>query len=699
MKDNSTINSPNSNVTLSPFHSGEQALQDRAGKREKMEIIGRKVVRSFIPEQHREFYKKLPFIVVGSVDNNGWPWSSIVSGKPGFIESPNATTLQFNVGAIDGDPLANTILNDNIPLGLLGIEPHTRRRNRVNGRTGNALNNEIIFNVDQSFGNCPQYIQHRSIEFIREPTEISKQHSVEKFTTFDESALALINNADTFFVSSFIQTQHRPDIEGVDVSHRGGRPGFIKIEGNTLIIPDYPGNHLYNTLGNFLINPKAGLVFVDFTTGEVLTLTGTVEILWDTNEDIQAFKGAERAWKFTLSHGIRLTDALPFRATLGEYSPNTMLTGNWQEAEAIKLAKKKFNEWQSFTVTHIKDESEDIRSFHLKPTNNDVLIPFKAGQYLTIKVPSKNNKSIIRTYTLSSSPNDAFYKISVKKEINGEASQYLHNSLQQGSIIEVKAPRGEFTINTTESRPAVLIAGGVGITPMISMANHIYNEGIRTRYLRPLTIIYATKTSKNRAFHNDFKLLEKLSQHKIRYFNYISQPTIHEKPGVDFNGSGRINADTYKQILALDDYDVYLCGSIGFMQAQYDTLCTLGVNDSRIYTEAFGTSSIQRITPTQPKPLVVQSTSEATTSIIKFKQSGFEQPWSAGDKTILETAEDHGLTPEFSCRTGNCGACSTKLLSGNITYRGKPTADFDKNNILICCAVPEKNSEVIELDL
>ncbi|OUR62159.1 hypothetical protein A9Q74_06860 [Colwellia sp. 39_35_sub15_T18] len=324
---NHNANQENNEPTvLSPFHRGEQELQSRAGKREKIESMGRKIIRSFLPDQHREFYAQLPFIIVGSVDNDGWPWASILVGGAGFIRSPTPARLIIKSSAIIGDPLANTLKNSNASLGLLGIALNTRRRNRVNGRIAAANANEITVNVDQSFGNCPQYIQRRSIDFIREVGETGRNYNKQTFTTLNEEACSLIKAADTFFVASSVPTKHRPEIEGVDVSHRGGHPGFIKIEGKTLTIPDYPGNNAFNTLGNFIINPKGGLIFIDFSTGELLMLTGTVELLCNIDESMQVFKGAKRAWKFTLHHGIKLKDALPFRATLDEFSTNRLLT-------------------------------------------------------------------------------------------------------------------------------------------------------------------------------------------------------------------------------------------------------------------------------------------------------------------------------------------------------------------------------------
>ncbi len=314
------------------FHEGELAIQTRTGKQEQIARFARHAIRPFMPDQHREFFEQLPFMAVGAVDEQGWPWASLFAGKPRFIQSPTETSLNIMSSGADGDPVKASI-KPGAPLGLLGIELHTRRRNRLNGRVSDADDNGFSLTVDQSFGNCPKYIQHRDTEFIRDQQSHGEPNIIPaQFDQLDDKARDLIKTADTFFVSSFIQAKDNPKVEGVDVSHRGGRPGFVKIDGNTLTIPDFTGNYLFNTLGNFLENPKAGLTFPDFTTGDMLMMTGAVEILWEDHEEVQEFEGALRAWRFTLDHGLWLRDALPFRSKLGEFSPHSLSTGTWQEA-------------------------------------------------------------------------------------------------------------------------------------------------------------------------------------------------------------------------------------------------------------------------------------------------------------------------------------------------------------------------------
>ncbi|KAE9625963.1 FAD-binding oxidoreductase [Parasedimentitalea maritima] len=680
----------------SPFHAGEQEAQDRVGKRASMEAFGKVAIRPFMPEQHRVFFEQLPFVVLGSVDEQGWPWASILTGGKGFITSPSSKRLNLAARPAPGDPL-QTSLKTGAPIGLLGIEIPTRRRNRMNAQVIEKTDGGFSLGVMQSFGNCPQYIQTRDIEFIRDPAAPAEKSAPISFTELDQAAIDFIEGSDTFFVSSYISPANGLTAEGVDVSHRGGKAGFVKVDGNTLTIPDYSGNNFFNTIGNFLVNPKAGLIFPDFETGDLLMLTGTVELLWEDHPEVIAFKGAERGWRFTLDHGLRLSDALPFRSQFGEWSPNSLMADDWATSDARAKAEEQRNTWRTLRVAKIEDESSVIRSFYLEAIDGQPLLSYEAGQFLTIRVRPDGTGSQIRTYTLSSAPADPAYRISVKREPGGIVSNHLHDNLIVGDTIEIKAPKGAFYIDALEKRPAVLLAGGVGITPMMAMTRHVLNEGVRKRYLRPLTVFHAAQTTDQRTFAQEFRAAEAESNGKIRYVSVIGHPTEAEVAGEDFDASGRIDVDTLRAYLVLDDYDFFLCGPSSFMQAMYDLLRNLGVADARIFAESFGPAVLSRRVDAQVQ--LPAQPPEAEMSVVKFEKSGFEQKWETGDGTLLETAEAHGLTPDFSCRAGSCGSCAVQKLSGEVAYRTPPTAKVATDDVLICCAVPAQGSSTLVLDL
>ncbi len=691
----------------SPFHRGELALQTRYGSRESLASAAGRAIRNFMPDQHREFYEQLPFIIVGSVDEQGNPWASLLSGKPGFISSPDPTRLHISASALPQDPLAGSLAVGK-RLGLLGLEPASRRRNRVNTHVVEISGGGFALEVDQSFGNCPQYIQRRTIDFIRDPGTPAPDHHVETLSSLDTDASALVARSDTFFVASHVDLENRPDREGVDVSHRGGQPGFIKVEGDTLTIPDYAGNRFFNTLGNFLVNPRAGLLFVDFDSGDTLQLSGSVELLDENDPAIRGFKGAERGWRFHCRQGLRTRHALPFRSSFMDYSPNSLMTGSWEQVDKALAEDALRDQWRAFKVTRIVDESTTIRSFHVQPDDGDGLIPGRAGQHLHARVSQDDKSSpLVRSYTLSSAPGDDHYRFSVKRELSGKVSSYLHEHLHVGSRIEIKAPAGDFWLDPEETRPAVLLAAGVGITPMIAMAREVVQRARLSGQARRLTILHSCRTSEERAFAEEFLELQRDSNAQLRYYRILSQPVADQTPTDDPDRQGRIDSQMLRSLLPLDDYDFLLCGPSGFMQALYEQLRSLGVPDHRIQAESFGPSSLRRSPATADAPddgdiknnsaMIAADESEET--LVQLVDSGIEQRWQSGGPTLLELAEANGLTPDHGCRRGSCGSCTTRLISGKVTYRGSPAATTADDEVLICCAVPARGEQRLRLGL
>ena len=310
-----------------PYHEGEREVQSRVGVRERMAATGRQVLRDFMPEQHREFFRQLPFVIVGSVDARGQPWASVLASPPGFIDSPDPRRLTVRARPLAADPL-DEILAVGASIGLLGIEPHTRRRNRMNGIVDQVTDEGFSVRVRQSFGNCPKYIQARKPEYAGGAAKAPAVHSSERL---DASAQRMIRRADTFFIATAYPGLRGDDApaHGVDVSHRGGKPGFVRVDDDrTLTIPDFVGNFLFNTLGNIAVNPKAGLLFVDFDSGDLLYLACDAEIIWDGSE-IEGFKGAERLLRFHVRELKRVDVALPLRWGEAQLSPFLERTGKW----------------------------------------------------------------------------------------------------------------------------------------------------------------------------------------------------------------------------------------------------------------------------------------------------------------------------------------------------------------------------------
>jgi predicted pyridoxine 5'-phosphate oxidase superfamily flavin-nucleotide-binding protein len=256
---------------------------------------------------------------------------------------------------LTGDPLAGN-LKPGADIGILGIQLETRRRNRLNGHIEAVGDNGFVLAVDQAFGNCPRYIQTREVGVDAGIDAPTTARPVTRADRFDAPTREIIAKADTLFIatatgdrrsggagSEYARPRNAPDArprivpdarprnanEGADASHRGGKPGFVRIvDDRTLVFPDFSGNNHFNTVGNIEINPKAGFLFTDFETGDVVYMTGAAEIIWN-GEEVEAFEGAERLIRFSAEKVVRVERSLPLSFTFGEYSPVLERTGSW----------------------------------------------------------------------------------------------------------------------------------------------------------------------------------------------------------------------------------------------------------------------------------------------------------------------------------------------------------------------------------
>lgn len=288
------------------FHDGELEIQRRAGVADKAARIGH-VLRQEIPTLAQGFLLAQPWIVLGAADADGRHWATILQSTPGFARARDARTVILDAEIPFDDPLAGSLVLG-AEVGLLAIELATRKRIRVNGRV--AALDPLTLTTDQVYSNCPKYIQARCIT-----GELKMQPSVaERALTLRSQDRERIQTADTFFIASGVAG------EGADASHRGGRPGFVKVEDNRLSWPDYSGNMMFNTLGNLTRNPAAGLLFVDFERGDLLHLTGRARIDW-SDQRSAAEPGAGRMIDLDVDSILCRSGALRLRFSEGEASP------------------------------------------------------------------------------------------------------------------------------------------------------------------------------------------------------------------------------------------------------------------------------------------------------------------------------------------------------------------------------------------
>lgn len=294
------------------FHPGERYLQRLSGVNIKVAEIAPRLIRDYLTVQHQEFYPQLNTLFVASVDKQGRSWASILTGQAGFIHILDKKRICIKAKPLVGDPLINNLKSAE-HIGLLGLQFETRRRNRVSGQLLDSNNSDINIEVIQTFGNCPKYIQSRKVHVL--DNTHSPQHSqhVHRVEYFDDTLKQMISTADTFFIASYNpDTQYR----GADMSHRGGKPGFVRIENNkTLCFDDYSGNNFYMTLGNIVNNPIVGLLFIDFKTGDTLQLSAHCEIIEPTKEK------TIRQIRLEIDYGWLTQGALTLDCKFLEYSP------------------------------------------------------------------------------------------------------------------------------------------------------------------------------------------------------------------------------------------------------------------------------------------------------------------------------------------------------------------------------------------
>jgi len=246
------------------------------------------------------------------------------------------------------------------------------------------------------------------------------------------------------------------------------------------------------------------------------------------------------------------------------------------------------------------------------------------------------------------------------------------------------------------SRPAVLIAAGIGITPMLSMLRHVVQEGDRTRHRRPVWLFRSSRTASERAFDKEIGELVQRGDGSVRDIRVLSAPEARDEGHYD--AAGRINIDLLKAHLPFGDYDFYLCGPPAFMQLVHDGLRGLNIGEGRIHAEAFGPSALKRGQDrgaAGEKPAHPAATQPAK---VVFTRSAKEARWKPGGGTLLELAEERGLSPPYSCRAGNCGECRSRVVKGNVNYLFEPSYRVQEKEALICCSVPAEGED-LRLDI
>ncbi|UWQ86310.1 2Fe-2S iron-sulfur cluster-binding protein [Leisingera caerulea] len=394
--------------------------------------------------------------------------------------------------------------------------------------------------------------------------------------------------------------------------------------------------------------------------------------------------------------------------------------------------------FRRFRVAEKRRESSIISSFDLVPVDGEALWPARPGQYLTLRVPTEDGP-VLKTYSISgdvTSPNG--YRITVKREAapadqpdwaDGVGSCWLHNEVEVGDEVEIAAPRGHFVLDEDSKRPVVLLSGGVGLTPLVSMLHQLVDAE------RDVWFIHACEDGEVQAMGEEVSGLAGRAGGRIRTHLAYRQPTKADRKGARFDSEGVIDRGVLQSLLPLDDYDVYMCGPTPFMVAMYRLLTELGVDSDRIAYEFFGTAtSLEKLAQvseqsearasipanapaalanlaflTDPEARAVDDDArfrvhpgtehpvgEAPPATapdhaegdVVFARSGKSAKWTETAESLLDLAEQSGLTPEFSCRAGICNSCICSIREGEVEYFEEPLDPPAPGEVLLCCSRP-----------
>ncbi len=371
--------------------------------------------------------------------------------------------------------------------------------------------------------------------------------------------------------------------------------------------------------------------------------------------------------------------------------------------EAVAEAKA----WEGFRKFEVKRkvvEAKDMCSFYLVPHDKKKLPAFLPGQYLTFRLDIPGtSKQTIRCYSLSDGPRDDYYRVTIKKvpaprdkpEIPpGLSSNHFHKNIKEGDILDVKAPHGGFYLDLSHNRPVVLIGGGIGITPVLSMVQAIIKSGTK----RETHFFLGVRDRSEHAFK---EVLEAIAREhdNIKLNICYSGPAATDTKGVDYHHAERVSVDLFKKVLPSNNYEFYICGPPPMMESLVPGLEGWGVPSDSVHFEAFGPASVKKATA--PAVAADAAAAAATPSggscQVTFQRSGKSLSWD-GKSSILEFAEANGIRMDSGCRAGSCGTCLTAVKSGKVKYPKATGVEPEAGSCLACIGLPDASAGPLVVD-
>ena len=364
------------------------------------------------------------------------------------------------------------------------------------------------------------------------------------------------------------------------------------------------------------------------------------------------------------------------------------------QCREVEQAKLVWNGYRKFRVAQKTVECEGVCAFYLAPHDGKPLPPFKPGQYITfqLNLPGQS-KPVVRCYSLSDGPHHQdYYRVTIKKEPAppdkpglppGLASTYFFDKVKEGDILDVKAPCGNFFLDTAKDTPVVLVSGGVGVTPMLSMAHTIAASGAK----REVWFFFGARNRKEHIHRDEMiRLAEEFDNIQIHVC--YSRPEPEDVKGVDYHHEGRVSVDLFKELLPSKNYEFYLCGNGAFMKTIYDGLEAWGVPEKNVFFEAFGPATIKKKVAVAATPV---ADAHAAGIEVVFGKSGKTLQWQPALGSLLDFALDNGVRINTGCRAGSCGSCLVAIKSGEVDYLSEPGEKPESGSCLTCICKPRTN--------
>ena len=394
----------------------------------------------------------------------------------------------------------------------------------------------------------------------------------------------------------------------------------------------------------------------------------------------------ERALRIpALSAGWRIS----FQALLQNESSGSPMTGNPGLAAAV--GSPAWTGFRPLRVTRIDRESRSIISLLLMPADGHPLVAAEPGQFVVLRLrPNPDLPPMLRSYSLSDAPSANHYRVSIKQEINGVASTYVHKYVKVGDVLDVSAPRGSFTLQSGD-RPIVLLSAGVGATPVLSMLHALAAE----KSTRQVWWLFGARNRFDHPFAQESRDLVQLLPHCRSRILY-SRPGSDDRLGFDFDATGRLAVSVLDELGVSRDAAFYLCGPTAFLDDLSAGLAAWGVAANRVHKEIFGPgkSMTPGISAEPARPVHAPPGPAGEGPQVSFARSGLTVPWDEKYQNLLEFAEACDVPVRWSCRTGVCHNCESGLISGFVKYDPEPLEPPAAGNVLICCSRPREDTVI-----